>query len=92
MATSLKLPSVNIIVVPCMRNAAANAFENVASIMSLIRDRFTIEILYKASIPDNITKLRVFNDGQQILHFMANADIFKDATIDDVEHEASLQA
>lgn len=72
-----------------MRNATINALTNVASRMSPIRDRFTIEILYKLSIPDNITNLCVFNDDQQILHFMANTDVFKDATID-AEHERSL--
>jgi len=34
----------------------------------------------------------VFNDDQWILHFMANADIFKDAVTDDNKHECSLQA
>ena len=58
--------------------------------MSPIRDRFTIEILYKPSIPDNITNLCVFNDDQQIMNFMANADIFKYALIDDDENEYSL--
>jgi len=47
----------NIIVVPHMCNVAANGLENAASRMSLIRDRFTIEILYKPSIPEKITKL-----------------------------------
>lgn len=51
--------------------------------MSPIRGRFNIEILYKPSIPDNITNLRVFNDDQKTLHFMENTDIFKDVTIDD---------
>jgi len=82
----------NIIFVPCTRNIAANALKNVASRMSLIRDRFTIEILYKPSIPDNITNLRMFNDDRQTLHFMANVDVFKDVVIDNDEHERSLQA
>ena len=47
-----------------MRNAVANAMENVASRMSPITDRFTIEILYKPYISDNITNLRKFNDDQ----------------------------
>lgn len=60
--------------------------------MSLIRDIFTIEILYKPSILDNITNLCVFNDDQQILYFMANNEIFKDVAIDDDEYKRSLQA
>jgi len=60
--------------------------------MSPIRDRFTIVILYKPSIPDNITNLHMFNDDQHILYFMANTNVFKDAVIDDDKHECSLQA
>lgn len=60
--------------------------------MSVIRDRFTIEILYKPSILNNITNLRVFNDDQHILCFIANAEIFKYVVLDDDEHDQSLQA
>ena len=81
----------NIIFVPRVCNATTNPLEMVASRMSLIKDRFTIEILYKPSILDNITNLHIFNDDQQILHFMANAEVFKDATIDNDEHECSMQ-
>ena len=42
-------------------------------------------------ILDNINNLCVFNDDQQLLHFMDNVDVFKDAAIDDEEHERSLQ-
>lgn len=74
-----------------MRNAAANALENAASRMSLVRDIFTIEILYKPSILDNINNLCVFNDDQQILYFMANFDVFKDVAVDNDKHKCSLQ-
>jgi len=43
--------------------------------------------LYRQSIPDKITNLHVFDDDQQILHFMANDDTIKDAMIDEDEHE-----
>jgi len=54
----------NITNVPLTNNATAIALENVASRMSPIRDRFTIEILYKPYILNNITNLRMFNDDQ----------------------------
>jgi len=73
-----------------MCNVAVDALENIAARMTPLRDRFSIEILYKPSIPDNITNLRVFHDDEQILHFMANADVFKDATIDEDINERSL--
>ena len=74
-----------------MCNAVVNALPNAAARMSSLRDRFTIKILYKPSIPDNITILRVFDDDQQILHFMANVVVFKDVTIDEDKNEQSLQ-
>lgn len=74
-----------------MRNETVDALGNIAARMSSLRDRFTVEILCKPSIPDNINNLRVFYDDQHILHFMANADVFKDASIDEDEHEKSLQ-
>ena len=70
-----------------MCNAAPNDLANTTSRMSPLRDRLTVEILYKPSIPVNITILRVFDDDQQILHFMANVVVFNDATIDEDEHE-----
>lgn len=82
----------NITIVPRTRNTTANALENIAPRMSPLRDKFTIEILYRPSIPDNITNLRVFDDDQKILHFRANADTFKDEAIDEDEHDRSLQA
>lgn len=65
-----------------MHNAAADALTNVTARMSPLKDRFTIEIFHKPSIHDNLTNLHVFDDDQHILHFMANADVFKDASID----------
>lgn len=50
----------NIILVPIMRNA--DALANTASRMSLLRDRFTVEILYKPSVPVNISNLHIFDD------------------------------
>lgn len=82
----------NITFEPRMRNVATNAFANTTSRISPLRDRFTIEILYRPSISNNITNLHIFDDDQQLLHFMVNDDTFKDAAIDEDEHEQSLQA
>lgn len=81
----------NIIVVPRMRNAVANTLTNAVASMSPLRDKFTVKSLYKPFIPDNITNLRAFGDDQQILHFMDNVDAFEDATVNEDEHEQSLQ-
>ena len=49
-----------------------------------------IELLFRPSVLDNITNLRMFDDDQQILECLMNDDIFKGATIDDEEHQANL--
>ena len=68
-----------------------DALANIIARMSPLRDDFSIEIIYNPFILDNITNLRVFYDDQQIPSFMENANIFKDATIDEEEHEKTLQ-
>jgi hypothetical protein len=45
--------------------------------------RFSIELLYKPSIPDNITNWRVFEGDEQIISFLTNKENFKDLAIDD---------
>lgn len=47
-----------------MRNAATNASSNATAMMLPLRDGFSVENLYKPSVPDNITSLRVFYDDQ----------------------------
>lgn len=73
-----------------MRNATKAALKNVVARFSLLRDDFSVEIIYKLSIPNNITNLLIFNDDQNILQFMENADVFKDTTIDEDEHKRTL--
>ena len=56
-----------------------------------LRDGFSIEVIYKPFVPDNVTNLRVFNDDQQVLDFMLNTDIFKDAIMEEEDHDRALQ-
>jgi len=79
--------ALNIIYVPIIGNVAANALANATARTTPLRDRFTIEILYKPSILYNKTNFHVFYDDEHIFHFIANADVFKDATIDEGMHE-----
>ena len=74
-----------------MHNAAADTLANAAARFTPLRDSFSIEVIYRPSVPDNVTNLRIFNDDQQILDFMLNAEMFKDAAIDEEEHEHALQ-
>lgn len=79
------------IFVPILCNAVANALENPAAKMPPLRDNFSIEIIYKLSILDNISNLYIFYDDQQILYFIDNFDVFKDTTIYKEVHAKALQ-
>lgn len=74
-----------------MYNAAADTLANVAARFTPLRDGSSTEVMYRPSVPDNITNLRVFDDDQQILEFMLNTEVFKDAAIDEVDHDQALQ-
>ena len=56
-----------------------------------MNNKCSIELIFRSSVPDNVTNLRVFDDDQHILEFLTNEETFKDVVIDDEEHQANLQ-
>jgi hypothetical protein len=87
-----------IITIPRSKNILADSLDTIASRLSPLEDheasRFAIELLYKPSIPDNITNWRVFKGEEQIISFLTNEENFRGFTNDDevfqkilVEHE-----
>lgn len=52
---------------------------------------FSVQLLFRPSVPDNITNFRVFDDDEQIMNFLASKDVFEDAVIDEQEHKQQLQ-
>lgn len=81
----------NIIFFPRFINVVTDALENSTTRMSPLRNGFSIEIIYKPFVPNNVTKFCVFNDDQQILYFMASAYVSKDVVIDEDVHDKALQ-
>jgi hypothetical protein len=77
-------------------NFEANILANVASNFCLSddfsHDKFSIELIYRSSIPDNIMNWRVFEDDEQIINLLHLEDTFKGLVIDDEQHESLLQA
>jgi hypothetical protein len=49
--------------------------------------QFTVELLYKTSVPNNISNWKVFEGYEQIISFLTNQDNFKDLAIDDEEFQ-----
>ena len=77
-----------------MSNSEADLLANVASkVLStegLSPNVFSIELLFKPSIPDNITNWRVFDDDQQIINFLNMEDTFQGAVIDEGTHDENV--
>ena len=80
----------NIYSIPGAKNAAVDLLVTLAARLVPTNNRCSIKLLFRPSIPDNITNLRVFDDDQQILECIMNDYTFKGAIIDDEEHQADL--
>ena len=81
----------NIISIPRLKNAATHLLATSAARLVPTNNRCSIELLFRPSVPDNITNLRVFDDDQQILECLMNDETFKGAIIDDEVHQENLQ-
>lgn len=74
-------------IAPWIHNVAANTLVNVDARFSPLKDGFSIKIMYRPFVLDNITNFHVFNNNQQLLDFMVNTNVLKDVAIDEDEHE-----
>jgi len=77
----------NIIVIPREKNILFDSMDTGASRLSPLEDyeasRFTMELLYKLSVPNNISNWKVFEGDEQIIKFLTNQDNFRYMAIDD---------
>jgi hypothetical protein len=46
-----------------------------------------VELIYKPSVPNNISNWKVFEGDEQIINFLTNQDNFKDLANDDEEFQ-----
>ena len=58
-------------------NMLANATSNLFPSDDFSHNKFSVELIYRPSIPDNITNWRVFEDDKQILNFLHSEDTSK---------------
>jgi ribonuclease HI len=86
----------NISPIPRSLNCDVDLLANVASRLipseGLMPDTFSVELLYRPSIPDNITSWRVFDDDHQIISFLHLKDTFKDSVIDEGQHDQMMNS
>jgi ribonuclease HI len=77
----------NITAIPREKNILVDSLATTASRLSPLEDyeasRFTVELLYKPSVPNNISNWKVFEGDEQIINFLTNQDNFRDLAIDD---------
>ena len=64
----------------------ANVTSNLCPSDDFSHDKFSVELIYKPSIPDNISNWRVFKDDEQIINFLNSKDTFKGSVLDDDQH------
>jgi hypothetical protein len=81
----------NITAIPREKNILADSLATTTSRLSPLEyyeaSRFTVELLYKPSVPNNISNWKVFEGDEQIINFLTNQDNFKDLAIDDEEFQ-----
>ena len=74
------LDAFNIESIPRFQNQEANLLANVSSRLipaeNFSPNPFSIELLFRPSIPDNITNWWVFNDDSQIISFLTGGRCF----------------
>ena len=85
----------NISSVPRSQNSAADLLANVASKLLPSKDyspnRFSVEFLFRPSIPDNVTNWRVFNHDEDILQFLTSEKSYDDQIIEENEHDLQMR-
>jgi hypothetical protein len=84
----------NIIVVPRKKNTLVDSLATRSSRISPLEDyeasKFTMELLYKPSVPNNISNWKVFEGDEQIIDFLTNQENFKQLAIDDEVFQEKL--
>jgi hypothetical protein len=80
--------------IPRLSNLKAYLLANVSSKLfpteGLSPNVFSIELLFKPLIQDNITNWIVFNDDQQIINFLHMEDTFQGEFIYEGTHDENL--
>jgi len=78
-----------------LQNASVDLLANVVSKLvpseDYSLDRFSIEMFFRPSIPDNITNWRVFNDYEDIVSFLTSEGSYTDQVIYEDEHDKQMK-
>jgi hypothetical protein len=53
-------------------------------------DGFSIEMMFRPYVPDNVMNWKVFNGDSQIINYLTSSYTFQDSVIDDEVHQHEL--
>ena len=67
----------NINEIPRLQNVAADLLATFASTLVPTNNKCSIELIFRPSVPDNVTNLGVFDDNEQIIIFLQMKNILK---------------
>lgn len=85
----------NISLVPRMQNESVDLLANVAYRLipseDFSPDRFLIELIFRPSIPNNVTNLRVLNNDVDIVNFLTSEGSYEEKIIDEQEHDLQIK-
>ena len=81
----------NINAVPRLQNVVTDLLATSASRLVPTNNKCSIELIFRPSVPDNVTNLGVFNDDEQIINFLTNKESFKESIINEEENLSGLQ-
>jgi hypothetical protein len=77
----------NITIIPITKNILVDSSASAASRLLPLEDFeaswFIVELIYKPSVPNNISNWKLFKGDEHIINFLTNQDNFKDLAIDD---------
>jgi len=82
--------------VPRAHNSDTNLLANVASKLipseEFSHERFSIELLFRPYVPNNITNWRVFSDDEHIISFLTQEDTYKYLIIDENQQDSKINS
>jgi len=81
----------NITSLPSDQNIDAYILANSTSRLMPPDDGFSIEMMFRIFVPNNITNWRVFDSATKIINFLTSSDTLQDAVIYDETHQQELR-
>ena len=91
---TLHFTTFNISPIPRLQNASVDLLAIVASKLippeDYNPDRFSFELIFRPSIPDNITNCWVFNNNPDIISFLTSEGSYDDQIADEDQHDKQL--